>query len=137
MVENLTRKILAELRSGSATQDERCQNPAQIKKARNKGNVGANPPSESKEERLRRVINFGNGFYSIAEAAKISSIGEEFIRKWVSDGKLMLLSYPDGKRRYVSGIELSEVVIQHNLNSEMKVIQHDFKRDKSVENVGK
>ncbi len=115
--ENLTRKILAELLTESNTNGKFDTSP-QKKNLSNKADSG--PTSESardeREKKLRRIINFGAGFYSIAEAHAVSGIGEAFIRKWISEGRLTLLTYPDSKRQYISGIEFSDVIIQHNLN---------------------
>lgn len=123
MAESLTSKILAELLSGSVTQDERCKNLTEIRMAGNKKNVGSPPSIENKEQKLRRVIDFGRGFYSIAQAAAITHRSKHSIRELIRGGKLTKLSFPTTSGEFVSGIELTELVIQHNLNSGMKVVQ--------------
>lgn len=116
--ESLTRRILAEILTEPGTNGKYDITPKKKIPSNRTDKVPTSKKSvrTTREEKLRHIINFGPGFYSIAEAHEISGIGESFIRSWISDGKLTLLTYPGGKRNYVSGIELSEIVIQHNLD---------------------
>ena len=109
--ESLTRKFAAEL---LAIRNGQKDHP--IPKAKKSQKPNSESEIENPEKRFHRIINFGARFYSIAEASIVSGIGETFIRKWINDGRLKLLTFPAGKQHKISGIELTELIVQHNLN---------------------
>lgn len=108
--ESLTRKFLAEMlnpESGNGTYE-----PTRTKRKENRPGKSTR---EEIEQKLRRSINFGSGFYSIAEAAIVTNRSKNAIRQMIKEGRLTKLAFPNTSREFISGIELTDVIVQHNI----------------------